>query len=146
MSAPDLTTPIRAAIVADASVTSLLPAYQGSFPVFTRRPVPDLAPYPMIVISKDITVSDEDGVNDDRPAIVRDVAVYGMNEPAERYHELDVIARAIRGMFHRKSPLTLSDGWTVTLITATGPTDFRLENDKQTGRVVQLTVRVARLR
>lgn len=145
MSAPDLTLAIRDAIVAETAVTSLLSAYLGSFPVFTRRPVPDDTPYPCIVISKNISLSEEDGLNDFRPVIARDVAVYNRNEPAANYHDIDAIASAIRDMFHRQQPLTVPD-WSVTLILASGPIDFRLEQEKLTGRVVQLMIRVAQQR
>lgn len=145
MSAPDLTEAIRDAIVAETTVTDLLAAYLGSFPVFTRRPTPDSTPYPCIVISKNISVNDEDGLKDYRSIIVRDIAVYGVNEPASKYHELDDIANAIRTMFHRQQPLTVA-GWAVVSILATGPNDVRLEQDKLSGRVVQLTIRVAQIR
>lgn len=143
MSAPDLTEPIRDALIANAAITSQLPVYLDSFPIFTRRPVPVGAPYPCIVISKDIGVTDEDGISDTRSIIVRDIAVYNTNEPAAAYHAVDPIALEVRRMFHRQSPLVVPD-WSVTLITATGPIDVRLEQDKLTGRVIQLTVRVAR--
>lgn len=144
MSSPDLTQEIRGALLAESTVTDLLPAYQGSFPIFTRRPVPVDVTYPCLVISKNITVEDEDGVNDFRPIITRDIAAYHTNEPASNYQALDALADAVRAMFHRKRPFTI-DGWGVTLITCRGPIEQRLEADKLTGRVVMLTVRVAQL-
>lgn len=145
MSAPDLSEPLRAALLASSAITSQLPSYLGSFPIFTRRPVPEGAPYPCIVISQDISVNDEDGIYDFRPALLRDIAIYHLNEPAENYRVVDALARDVRTLFHRQQPLTVP-GWSVTDIRCTGPTDSRVEADKLTGRIVQVTVRAAKHR
>jgi hypothetical protein len=76
---PDLSEAIRTALVGDPDIAALLPAYAGSLPVFTRRPVPADAPYPMLVVSADLVSSNEDGVYDQRPILVRDVAAYHSN-------------------------------------------------------------------
>lgn len=149
---PDLAAPIRAALVGETDITDLLPAYLGSYPVFTRRPVPDDAPYPMIVVSPDIgdTVTQQaggssgDGVRDFRPALERDVVVYGKNEPAQNYRDVETIARAVRALFHRARTSISVSGWAVVQVTATAPRAAPTDDEQTVGRVVTLTVQLAR--
>ena len=139
---PDLTQPLRAAIVAYAAVTSQLEAYKGSFPVFTKRPVPTDAPYPCIVISQDISNGNEDGINDFRPVVVRDIAVYGLNSQPGDVRVVEEISYSLRELFHRqKGSLTVA-GWSVIDVVVSGPSDAPAE-DLITGRRVELTVRLA---
>jgi hypothetical protein len=50
----DITQPIREGLMADAGIVTALPVYGGNGrTIFSRRPVPSDAPYPMIVISPD---------------------------------------------------------------------------------------------
>lgn len=146
MSAPDITIPIKNALLANSTLTSQLPTYAGSRTIFTRRPVPNAASYPMIVISKDINIIDEDGVFDWRPVITRDIAVYHTNENDANYALAASLAFTIRGMFHRQRNAITVTGWGVTDIRATGPIDVRIDQDNLTGSVVQLAVRVAQIR
>lgn len=144
MSAPDLTIPIRDALLAATAVTSLLPAYLDSFPIFTRRPVPADTPYPCIVVSQDITITDQDGVNDYRPFITRDISVYHSNENAANYRLAQTIALAVWRVFNeRRHSITVPD-WGVANITALTPIEVNVEAVKITGRVVQLQVLMAK--
>ena len=143
MSAPDLTEPIRTALLADADVIANLPAYRGTYPIFTIRPVPADTPYPCIVVSQDIALSDEDGVNDYRPSVQRDIAVYHSNETPVNRHTVDTIAQAVRRTFHRqRNSLTVS-GWGVVRVQASVPTRVPLDSDQLFGCVVQLLVLLA---
>ncbi len=137
----DLSIPIRSAIVANSAVTANLPAYLGSYPVFTRRPVPGNAPYPMIVISDDISLTDQDGVNDFQPIAVRDIGVYGRNNILGQMEVVLAMAYLLRTQFHRKRLSLTVPGWNVTDIVVTGPTEIPME-DQIVGRNVELTVRL----
>ncbi len=141
----NLSEPLRIAIVADSGITGQLTAYAGSYPVFTRRPAPSGAPYPMIMISPDVVVTENDGINDDRPSIVRDVAVYGSNENAANYVEVEAIAYALRDLFHRQRASITVSGWTVTDVLALGPRAVPADDEQRIGRAVELTVQLARL-
>jgi hypothetical protein len=143
MSAPDLTDAIRAALVADAGVTQHLSDYLGSFPIFTRRPVPGDAPYPCIVVSQDIAVSDEDGVNDYRASIMRDIAVYHTNETPDNEHVVEALGQAVRRTFHRQRQSLTVNGWDVARIEASVPIEAPVDNDQRTGCIVQLQVLMA---
>lgn len=141
MSAPDLTVPIRNALLANPLVTDRLPAYLGGFPIFTRRPVPADSPYPNIIVSQDITLGDQDGVNDYRPDILRDVAVYHTSEDPEHDHEIDAIALAVWRMFNRQRYVLSVVDWDVASIRAATPIPFEIGDIL--ARVVQLQILVA---
>lgn len=143
---PDLTKPIRDVIINATSVTTQLPTYLGAPTVFTRRPVAADAPYPMIVVSSDISDNEEDGVNDLRPAIVRDIAIYHSNERAEFYRIANSIARDVRSLFHRQRTLVPPVGWGLTDVRARGPLAIGSVGDKIEGLIVSVTIRVSALR
>lgn len=140
---PDLSAPIRTALLGSSDITDRLEAYAGSYPIFTRRPPPRDAPYPMIVVSPDVAVGDQDGLSDLRPVVERDVAVYGHNDSAENYRAVESIARAVRALFHRKwRALTVPD-WKVVEIAARGPMPAPADDEQTVGRLVTLAISLA---
>lgn len=145
MSAANLAVPLRAALVGAHDIMGYLQVYKDSWPVFTRRPAPSDAPYPMIMISPDITVSDQDGINDMRPIQERDVTVFGLNNTRDNYRNLEDIGYMIRSLFHRQRSAITVSGWHVVSITARGPYAAPTDDDKTIARVVPLTVSLARL-
>lgn len=141
----DLAAPIRVALLADASITSLLPVYLGSRTVFTRRPAPTDAPYPMILVSPDISVSDADGINDLRPVAERDVSIYGENDTAAKYRDVETLARAVRTLFHRQRHALSVGGWSVSQIVVRGPRPAPVDDMQTVGRVVTLTISLSQV-
>lgn len=141
----DLAIPLRTALVGSAGITAKLPAYNGSYPVFTRRPAPSEAPYPMIMVSPDISLVDEDGIRDLRPVQTRDIAVYGLNDTTVKYRDVEDIGYLIRELFHRQRDAITVSGWHVVAITARGPFVAPTDDDATVGRVVSLTIALARL-
>lgn len=135
--------PLRAALIGETGITSLLQAYKGSFPVFTRRPVDDTAPYPLLIVSPDINITDEDGVNDERPVIRRDISIYGRNDKVA-YHVVENIAFVVRGLFHRNREAITVVNYNVIDIRAAGPRPAAVDDEQTVGRVVELVVRLAR--
>lgn len=114
MSLPDLDAPIRAAIVTDSSITALLDSYKGSYPVFTRRPVPNDTPSPYIVVHQNTNLTHADGVDDQRITAVREVTVYGSaNPPPVEWRLVDQIGRLIVARFHRRPRNLTVTGWKV---------------------------------
>lgn len=140
----DLATPLRIALLAEAAVASALPAYKGSKPIFTRVPVPDDAPYPMIVLPTQIDGGEEDGVNDLRPIVVRDVSIYGKNNTADHYRAVETMAFNVWELFHRQRAVLTVPGWTVTSVAAQQPRPAPTDDEDTVGRRVELTVRLAR--
>ncbi len=141
----DLSAPIRTAIIGDATVTAELAAYKGSFPVFTRNPIPEDAKLPIVIVSSGMGMNNEDGVNDERPVLVRDVMVYGHNDTAEHYRQVDTIAFAIKDIFHRAWRSITVVGWKVVQIIATEPSPAPVDDDNTVGRRIELTVTLAKV-
>lgn len=139
----DLAAPIRAALLGDASIISGLPAYAGGYPIFTRRPAPADAPYPMIMVSPDISVTDQDGVNFLEPLVERDVAVYGQNDTAAHYRAVESMAYAVRALFHRRWRSLVVPEWKVVQVVARGPIPAPTDDDQTVGRLVTLTITLA---
>lgn len=140
----DLSAPIRAAIVAESSVTAALPAYLDSYPVFTRVPVPDDAPYPMVVVHAQLDGGNRDGINDQQPTIICDLSAYGRNDTAAHYRVVEALGHSLRDMFHRKRGVLSVSGWGVTDILATAPSPAPVDDEQTVGRRVELTVMLAR--
>jgi hypothetical protein len=140
----DISIPIRDKVI--ETVGSSLPVYNGGVPVFTRRPVPVGAPFPMVVISSDITVTEEDGIDDMRSIITRDVITYGRNDTPESYRLVEEIAYALREAFHRnrQSLDLILQEWSVTDVRVTGPRPAPTDDEQTVGRLVGLTVRLAK--
>lgn len=136
----DLAAPIRTALLGDVSITAGLPAYAGGYPIFTRRPAPADAPYPMIMVSPDISVTDQDGINFLAPVSERDVVVYGQNDTAAHYRAVEALAFAVRALFHRKWRLLSVPGWKVVQVIARGPMPAPTDDDQTVGRLVALTI------
>jgi hypothetical protein len=138
----DLAVSMRAAIVADPAITADLTAWKGTFPVFTRRPIPPDAPYPVIVVSPDVAVSDEDMLDTPMVMIVRDIAVYGRNAEPDDYRTVEALAYRVRDLFHRERFSLAPAGWRVVDVRASGPVPAPTDDADVVGRVVTLTVRV----
>jgi hypothetical protein len=142
----NLAQPILTALRASGAITAQLTAYMGSFPIFTRRPAPTDAPYPMIMVSPDISVSDLDGINDFRPQQQRDITVYGQNDTPAKYRVVEAMAYQIRDLFHRQRRALLVAGWSVTDIRAIGPIPAPTDDEQTVGRLVSLTIQLAKAR
>lgn len=145
MSVGDLSIPLRTAILGTSEITALLPTFMNSKTVFTRRPVPDNATYPMIVISPNISVRDEGGIDNEQPMIVRDIAAYGLNDESSNYRDVETLADLIHTLFHNQRNAITIAGWHVVRIVATGPMPAPADDEKHVGRVVSLQIRLARL-
>jgi hypothetical protein len=144
MSAPDLSNPIRDALLANVAITSELTPYLNSYPIFTRRPSPDDTPFPVVMVSQDISVIDQDGINDYRPLIRRDVAVYHRNDDASHYRLAVQIALRVWRMFNERRRSLIVPDWDVVDVTAEAPIAISNEAGTITGRIVQLRVLVAK--
>ena len=134
----DTGAPIRTALLAEPTIEGLLAEYQGVAGVFTKRPVPDGALYPLIIVNPDVSVTDLDGLDSDRPIVIKDVIVYG-RQPDD-YRVVESIGYSIRTLFHRTRFSIDVDGYDVVEITATGPRVAPTDDDSTVARVVTLTI------
>lgn len=144
---PELGMPIRRALLANQTIFNTLPRYNQAPTIFTRRPVPPDAPYPMIVVSSELSKGDRDGVDDQRPYITRDIAVYGRNDTSDHYRQIEAMADIVYNIFHRKRNAIYVDGqgWSVTSITCMGPIPAPTADDEVfVGRIVSVVTELGR--
>jgi len=151
MTTLELDIPLRRAVMAMTDITDMLGTYIGEPSIFTRRPVPGEATYPMVVISPNIARGDQDALGTKRPVVMRDVTAYGytVRETTElgqidQYREVEQIAELLYEGFHRnKDFLYLEDeGYHLVDVVASGPIPAPVDNVRLIGRVVTLTIRL----
>lgn len=134
----DLAKPLYDALLTNSYVTGLLPVYLGGPTVFTRRPAPPNAPYPMILVSPDITNTDVDGVDNFRPEVTRDIIVYGRNDTPANYDDVEAMAYSIANQFHRKRDSFTVAGWSVIAVSVNGPIPGPTDDESVIARVVSV--------
>lgn len=142
MTAPtlDITTPLRTAIIAATAITSKLGKFSGDPSVHIRRPAPEGAEFPMVMIGPIVTRSNEDGINSYRPVIVIDIGVYG--DAARDFWDVESVAEAIYGLFHRQRGAITVTSYSVIDIVAQGPSPAPVDDLSRVGRRVTLTIRL----
>ncbi|QIG67374.1 hypothetical protein EVB39_045 [Rhizobium phage RHph_TM3_3_9] len=145
----DLAPSIRAAILAESDITNYLSQWNGAPAVFTRRPVPEDAQFPMIVISPDIAHDDFDGLKARRDVITRDVIIYGRVAAAgsadDHTRRVDAIGYLLREIFHRQPHVLVNADFRVVSINVTGPLAAPTDSDSIVARVVTLIVRTEQI-
>lgn len=144
----DLGPAFREALMGNAEIAPNLSIYIGEPAIFTRRPVPDEAEYPLILLDAPAALGDEDALNTERPIWMGDVKVYG-NKAApgtdlDQTRIVELIGFAIRRQFHRQKWALQVGGFHVIDIRASGPVPAPVDDDKTIGRVVSLIVRLGR--
>lgn len=145
-SSPDLSAPLYAALMGNSDIVALLGQWQDSASIFTNRPTPPDAAYPMIVTAGDVTRSDQDLIADPVLEIVRDVSIFGQNTSTGNVNQTrvcDSIALKVRDLFHRQRASITVDGWDVLDIVATGPIVGPTDDDVSVHRLVTLTIRLS---
>lgn len=136
----DVSKGLYSALSGDSDITDLLGSFQGGPSIHTRRPVPVNADYPMIVVSPDVSVTDEDGLVSRRPVVIRDIAIYG--EQDTDYRTVESLGYLVRSKFHRKFDVFTVEGFSIIDVVATGPIPAPTDDEKQVGRLVSLTIRL----
>jgi hypothetical protein len=145
-SSPDLSAPLYAALSGNSDIVALLGQWQGSSSIFTNRPVPSDALYPMVLTAGDVTRSDQDLIADPVLEVVRDISIFGQNTSTGNVNQTrvcDSIALKVRDLFHRQPKNLSVDGWSVLDIVATGPIVGPTDDDASVHRLVTLTIRLS---
>jgi hypothetical protein len=144
----DLGPAFREALIDATPISSALSTFNEEPAVFTRRPVPDNAEFPLIIVNPPASISDEDGLVSDRPVWMGDVAVYGAKaapgSDEDQTRIVEQIALRVRTLFHRQKWALPVGGFHVIDIRATGPVPAPVDDDKTVGRIVSLIVRLGR--
>lgn len=143
----DLAIPLRDAIMASAALTGPLGTYENEPAVFTRRPVPKAAQYPLIWIGPNAAGGDENFLNTRNPMVMRDVGVSGEvgapGHPDDQYRTVESLAFALWDYFDdRKDRLTVP-GFNVLRISARPPIVGPSDDERHLTRVVMLSVRLS---
>lgn len=153
MTTLDLESSLRLAVMAMTDVTDLLGTYVGEPSVFTRRPTPGEATYPMVLISPNIIKGDQDALITRRPVVMRDVTVFGYTTretpelgQVDQYREVELAAELLYEGFHRNKDFLFVNGYHVVDVVAAGPIPAPVENVRLIGRVVTLTIRLYKRR
>lgn len=134
----DVNGPVRDVILNSTFITSKLADWQDTKAVFTRRPVPENAKYPLITVGPNVTRGDQDGIDHKQPIVVTDVNVYG--EQNKHYRDVELISEELYQIFHREELALTVAGHTVTRLTASGPVVAPADNVNYVGRNVALTI------
>lgn len=133
--------PLYKAITDNQSIVDLLGEWNSGPAVFTRRPTPADAPYPMIVVGPEIARSDNDGISQYRPLVTIDVIVYGQQK--QDYRRVIEASELVRTLFHRQRHSLIVDNHTVASIRCSGPIPAPVDDDSEVGRAVTLTIQLA---
>jgi hypothetical protein len=139
----NLAVPLRDALVASPDVQAICAAYKGEPAVFTRRPAPDDAPYPLVMVSPDISIGNADYLRTFMPVVTRDLAVYG--QQPDQYREVETLAYAIREQFHQVKTAIIVPGYHVIDINCTGPIAGPADDPNIMGRIVTLSIQLQKL-
>lgn len=132
---------LRTAIIENEPIVALLGRWKREPSVHTRRPAPEGADYPMVIIPpENAAASDQDGLRSKRPVLQRDVLVYGDNLGSTR--EVDEAADLIFALLHRQKWALSIEGFRVIDIVARRPSAAPTSDEKKVGRVIPLTIRL----
>jgi hypothetical protein len=128
---------LRAAVLQAAPLSTPLALYENEPGVFTRRPVPSEAGYPMCVISPPVSVGDVDFLKARFPTPRYDIGFYG-RQPDD-YRVVENLAFLARRLFHRnRFALDLVPDYAVMEIVATGPMAAPTDSAQIVGRMILL--------
>jgi hypothetical protein len=136
----NLAAPIRTALIDALSISGELADWRGEPAVFTRRPIPGDATYPLIIVSPDIAVTDEDALKTRRPIVLRDVTIYG--EQPDQYRTVEALGYRVRLLFHRQRFSIAVPGYHVVDIRCSGPMVAPADDLDHLARLVTLRVRL----
>lgn len=142
MSNLDIAAPLRTALISVAEISGPLALWNNEPAVFTRRPVPADASFPMIVINPAAAITDQDYLDRQLPIVMRDIGIYGRQPDDVRI--VDAISYAIRDHFHRNRWAITPDGFGVIQIIARGPFPGPTDSATTIGRIVGLTIQLRR--
>jgi len=132
-----LSTAIYSRLNGDATLAGFLGTTASVPSIFTKRPVPTGAGYPLILATTVVADVDQDFIASPMRQISRDIAVYGML--ATHFDKVVDAAERVRVLFHRQ-PLAFT-GWRALDVIAAGPIDAPAE-PQEIGRIVTLTMRL----
>jgi len=142
----DLSIPIRSLILATPAIANLIPPYQNSKAVFTRRPAPADATGLMVFVSPMIGGGiDSDFLKSQKREVFHDIVCYGPNDTAANYRKVQEVGFALAQTFHRLNPLKLDmpEGWHLVRAKSFGPMPAPTDDQKIIGRMISVQFLIA---
>lgn len=136
----DLSINIRDALLLDPLIVAAISSWLGSPSIHTRRPIPESVSYPLIIVSPDIGITDEDGLTSTRPVVQRDIICYGL-QPSQ-YRTVETVGYYLRELFHRKPAVLIVSGYHVIDIQARGPSIAPVDDEAHCARMINLFIRL----
>lgn len=144
----DLLGPLRSGVIGASGVAALLAQWKSEPAVFTRRPVPDDAPDPSVLIQGPVGLTDLDALNAPRPIADYDLLVYGSKgapgSDEDQTRVIEQIAFLLRTHFHRNKFSFTPTGFGVIDVRVRGPFIAPTDDEQTVGRVLSLTIRLRR--
>lgn len=126
----DLQPSIRQYVLNDTEFISELAEYQNSKAVFTRRPVPEDATYPLAIVSPIVGEREVDFISCyGRRILTYDIIVYSNNDSSESYRSVERAAYRLTKILHRVDRTAFSLPSGVSLIATTASSPFRAPTD-----------------
>lgn len=145
----DLLPALRDGVIAAPGVAALLAQWNSEPAVFTRRPVPQDASDPMVLINPPLALTDADGLTSDRPIAQHDIVIYGQKgapgSSGDQTRDVEMAAFLLRDHFHRNRFSVQPSGFHVIDVRATGPVAAPVDDEETVARLVSLTVRLRRI-
>lgn len=133
---------IRSFLLNDSTFSGYLTDYKGSKSLFTRRPVPEDATYPLAVVSPIITYRESDFVTGKQHFyITHDLLIFDTNESSSNYRSVEEAAFRARKVLHRLNPttFTMPAGYRLLSCLADFPIPGPTDDLIKVSRIIQLT-------
>jgi len=140
----DLQPAIRTHILNDVTISSLLSTYQNQKSVFTRRPTPQDATYPLVIVSPIVGENENDYIGcNGRRTLTYDIAVYSNNDEALNYRNVEKIAFRLTQIFHRMDRFALTPpSGSIVQVTASSPFPGPTDDFVKVARIVTLNIEI----
>lgn len=136
----DLSASLYLALSDDIFITSRLGTFMSPA-IFTRRPIPDDATYPMIIAGPPSAIGNEDALVSRRPLIAVDIITYG--EQDDQYRVVEELGYYLQQKFHRQKRSLVVNGYSIIDIVASGPFPAPTDDFNHVARAVTLTIRLS---
>ena len=131
---------IRTRLLAQPALVALLGQWHGEPSIHTRRPPPEGAGYPMVMIGPDVAHTDIGFLAAAKSRVLRDIIVYGDNP--KHYRAVEQAGYLVREAFHRRKDSILLAGYHTIDVLAEGPVPAPTDDDSRVGRRVTIAVRI----
>lgn len=139
----DLLPNIRILLLSDLNITQHLSTFNGAKAIFTRRPVPENADYPFIIINPPLPDTDRDFLDLAFRDVTYHIIVYGNNDNPQNYRNVEDTAYRIKDKFLRlpKTGMTMPIGYSLVKGNSIGP--FLAPTDDQTKVARAVSVKIS---